>query len=218
MPQRAETARTIAVTGSGTVSVRPEIARISFGIETTASEMAEANTTHQERAKALLLSLSNYDVASTYFYSYPIYNYENEKRVTGYEITSTYELVTENLGEIDKITDIILFSGGAYINSVEFALKDNSATYATALSKALENAKAKATALIADNKELRIKKISEQNYFYSPCRMSYSDYMCAETGDIATLELLSGEIGETKSIIYKDIEINANIDVEFIVI
>lgn len=248
----------IKVTGNGVISVTPEVAKISFAIETLADTMTNANTSHQAKAKTLLSALKDYNVVSTYYNCYPIYNYENEKHLTGYEIYSNYELTTENLNAINDIIDLILVNGGTNINNVEYYLKDDSNKYYSALSLALNDAQTKASALIDSDMHLTIKSIKEQNYFYRPYKLSVSlnSNTNARNSDIATLEakdeikpvqndnneiisdLKQNENGNelnnylnketieeqntnlnesNPNLTYKNIEITANIEVEFIV-
>ncbi len=50
-------AQTITVVGQGTVSVVPDIARITIGVETTASTVADGSTENEAKMKALLAAL-----------------------------------------------------------------------------------------------------------------------------------------------------------------
>lgn len=235
----------IKVTGNGTISVKPEIAKINFAIETLAGTMAEANVKHQAKAKALLSVLQGYDVVSAYYNCYPIYNYENEKHLTGYQIYSGYELTTENLNGIDGIINIIILNGGTNVNDVEYYLKDNSTSYYSALTFALNDAQTKAMALIDEGMHLKVKSIKEQNYFYCPYKLSLSTNANARQNDVLVIkekeagtalkeqgehnstqiivngnENLGSDEGGVKneqygSTAYKNIEITANIEVEF---
>jgi hypothetical protein len=147
----------IWVTGQGKVSVVPDIASLSLGIEAQAATVAEAQSQAAEAMDRVMTALADNGVAEkdikTQYYSiYPVRRWDDGKEtLIGYRVTNT---VTAKIRDIDRagaIIDAVAEAGGdlTRINGISFSVDDPSAYQEEAREKAMADAKAKAEQLAA---------------------------------------------------------------------
>ncbi|MGN1227669.1 MAG: SIMPL domain-containing protein [Christensenellales bacterium] len=206
-PANSHSQNEIIVSGNGKIKVNPEIAKIRFSVCTQAENLADANTQQKEKIENIKATLSDFTITTTYFSTYPIYDYQNGKILQSYEICNNFEILTENFSMLNTIIDNLQQSGATSIENIEYTLKDDTQAYNEALSVALNNAIDKAQTLsLAQNAEIKIKEICEQGYFYNPYIKS-----------VQTLELRNETENENGTLIISpnEIEINATITVKF---
>ena len=150
----------IRVSGTGTVSVEPDVAILQVGVEVFAGKVSTARLEASKAMDSVVSVLKKEgveekDIQTTRFNIYPRYDYEevtiNGKRIgtqvrTGYTVNNT---VKAKIYEIDKVGEIIdkgADAGGDYarINGVDFTV-DDPTPYQTEIRKmAVEDAVGKA--------------------------------------------------------------------------
>jgi len=150
----------IRVSGTGTVSVEPDVAILQVGVEVFAGKVSTARSEASKAMDSVVSVLKKEgveekDIQTTRFNIYPRYDYEevtiNGKRIgtqvlTGYTVNNT---VKAKIYEIDKVGEIIdkgADAGGDYarINGVDFTV-DDLTPYQTEIRKmAVEDAVGKA--------------------------------------------------------------------------
>ena len=150
----------IRVSGTGTVSVEPDVAILQVGVEVFAGKVSTARSEASKAMDSVVSVLKKEgveekDIQTTRFNIYPRYDYEevtiNGKRIgtqvlTGYTVNNT---VKAKIYEIDKVGEIIdkgADAGGDYarINGVDFTV-DDPTPYQTEIRKmAVEDAVGKA--------------------------------------------------------------------------
>ena len=150
----------IRVSGTGTVSVAPDVAILQVGVEVFAGKVSTARSEASKAMDSVVSVLKKEgveekDIQTTRFNIYPRYDYEevtiNGKRIgtqvlTGYTVNNT---VKAKIYEIDKVGEIIdkgADAGGDYarINGVDFTV-DDPTPYQTEIRKmAVEDAVGKA--------------------------------------------------------------------------
>ena len=130
----------IRVSGTGTVSVEPDVAILQVGVEVFAGKVSTARSEASKAMDSVVSVLKKEgveekDIQTTRFNIYPRYDYEevtiNGKRIgtqvlTGYTVNNT---VKAKIYEIDKVGEIIdkgADAGGDYarINGVDFTVDD----------------------------------------------------------------------------------------------
>jgi len=145
----------IWVTGEGTVSVVPDVAVLSLGIEAQEETVAEAQQQAAGAMEAVMAVLDDYDIAkkdikTQYFNIYPVRRWDNgEDTLIGYRVRN---MVTVKIREVDEtgvIIDAVAEAGGDYtrINSISFTVDDPTDYYEEAREKAMDDAKDKAEQL-----------------------------------------------------------------------
>ncbi len=155
----------IWVTGTGEMSLSPDIALVRLGVETTATTVTEARGDAAKAMEAVIAAvklngLTDDDIQTTSFNIWPEYEYQevvsggvssNKRVLTGYQVSNTAAIKIRDLDAVGKIIDDVASAGGdaTRINGIDFSIEDPSA-YTTqlredAVKAAMENAKHFAT-------------------------------------------------------------------------
>ena len=145
----------IWVAGEGKVSVVPDVAILSLGIEAQDETVAEAQQQAAEAMEAVMAALDDSgiaekDIKTQYFSIYPVRRWENDEEIlVGYRVTN---MVTVKIREVDDtgvIINAVAEAGGDYtrINSISFTVDDPTEYYEEVREKAMADAKAKAEQL-----------------------------------------------------------------------
>ncbi|MBM3332451.1 DUF541 domain-containing protein [candidate division WOR-3 bacterium] len=158
--------RTLAVTGTAEVSVRPDICNISFGVETFHKKSArEAYRMNGEvmtalSAAVLATGIESKDVQTSGFAVAPQYHYDNDnhRRVfDGYRVYHALEVKVRDLNKPSAVLDAGMEAGATQVNSVTFAVENPKKYTAEARVEAVRAAQAKAQTM-ADLTGVRLGK------------------------------------------------------------
>ncbi len=145
----------IWVTGEGKVSVTPDVAILSLGVEAQTKTVAQAQEQAREAMEAVRSVLDEHGVAKkdikTQHYSiYPVRRWDKDREILiGYRVTN---IVTAKIRKVDDtgiIIDAVAEAGGDYtrIDSISFTVDDPTDYYEEVREKAMDDAKAKAKQL-----------------------------------------------------------------------
>lgn len=142
------------VAGEGKVSVTPDIARLTFGVQQTGESLKQVQGDVNAKTKTLTaafkkLGIEEKDIKSTSYNIYPQYDYTNGQKITGYQISTDYEVVIK---DFDKVNDAIVAgtaTGANIVRNISFDLNDSVKIEKTneARAKAVGDAKTKAEGL-----------------------------------------------------------------------
>jgi len=118
----------IWVTGVGKVTVTPDLAVVSLGVQAQSSTVADAQ---QQAAKAMVdvmaalksNGVADKDIATQYYNITPVYSYDRDtgKQVLeGYSVSNTVTVKIRTVGNAGIVIDAVASAGGDYtrINSV----------------------------------------------------------------------------------------------------
>jgi uncharacterized protein YggE len=146
--------RTISVNGSGVVTLTPDMATISIGVQTenTQAERAVSQNTRQAQAVADALAefgIEPRDIKTTNFSIYPRQDRDNEGilRQVYYVVNNTVLVTVRDLDSLGEVLDAVVQAGANSINNISFDASDRESAYQDALEAAMENAIARATIL-----------------------------------------------------------------------
>lgn len=144
----------ISVTGSETVKMKPDRARVQFTIETQADTAKKAQSDNDDEINDLVdtledLGVSDSDITTSNYSLYPKYDYSDngDGSITGYTLSCT--LLVENQ-DVDGVSTIIAGCSDAGITSIsglEYYCEDDTDSYSDALKKAIADAQTKAEAV-----------------------------------------------------------------------
>lgn len=146
---------TISVTGTGKVTVKPDVADISLGVQVqsdTAKGARDAAATKMNDIIAALkaLGIADEDIQTSTIDISPVYDYNSSTpRITGYQVTN---MVTVHVTDITKVADVIdnsVAAGATNVNGVTFDIADRATAENTARGDAVKDARAHADALAA---------------------------------------------------------------------
>lgn len=154
MDVRTQTPATITVTGDGKVSAAPDIAQVSFGIQTGPQTSANgAVTILTTKMKAVIeavkkAGIPDKDMTTEQFSLNPTYDWTGGvQRLRGYDAT---QMLRVKIRDLDKVGDILSAATAAGANqagNMVFVLDDPNAVQAQAREKAIAEAKEKAKVL-----------------------------------------------------------------------
>jgi uncharacterized protein YggE len=141
--------RHVTVIGSGQVQGAPDTLNSDLGVEVIAPDVSSAIATASTQAKAVTDAMvaagaRREDIRTTDVSVQPQYN--TDQTVTGYRSSNTVHVVVHDLTKASAILAAAAQAGGneTRINSVSFALGDNSKLLADARARAFADAKARA--------------------------------------------------------------------------
>lgn len=140
----------ITVSGTGSVSMVPDVAYVTLGVNTQDASPKTAQEKNNRLIEKVInavigMGIAEKDIKTTNFYMYPNYDYnKGSEAIVGYTVSNT---VTVTVRDINKVGDVLgtAADAGANVSSgVQFSLLDSTAAYNEALVLAMENASAKA--------------------------------------------------------------------------
>ena len=140
------------VSGKGEITVTPNLATLSVGVETMEVSVADAQAKAADGIKKVMKSLTDSgidqkDIQTGYFYVTQRLNYSSyESNIIGYTVTN---MLTVKIRDVNKTGDIINSAVAAAgdivrISNLSFSVEDPSGVYKQAREKAVANARDKA--------------------------------------------------------------------------
>ncbi|MBI2886625.1 MAG: SIMPL domain-containing protein [Chloroflexi bacterium] len=154
--------KTMTVAGHGQITLTPDIARSSFGVETTgrsAQETLDANAALMNQVIGRLkgLGVEEKDIRTTGIGLFPIRPprptppRDGEPTplpaIQGYRATNNVQVTLRDLGQVGNVIDAAVQAGANMVSGVSFGLEDVSAAQRSALAAAAANARSKADTL-----------------------------------------------------------------------
>ncbi len=147
-------AGTITVTGEGKSFVTPDIASISFGMQTgqqktAAVAMQKLSENMTKIYEALQdAGIDKKDIATENFWLNPVYNWQTGTQILqGYEANQSLRVKVRNLDKISDVVSVATAAGANQAGSVNFTVDDPEAKRAEARKEAIDQAKEKAQIL-----------------------------------------------------------------------
>jgi uncharacterized protein YggE len=143
----------IVVAGRGEVRVSPDRATIQVSVQTRAASAASAaseNATKQQSVLTALraLGLQNDQLSTINYNVYPEQRYEQGKEpvIVAYNVTNTILVDVRKLNQVGPIIDAALSHGANMIASLQFYASNTETARRSAISTAIEKARADAEA------------------------------------------------------------------------
>lgn len=145
----------IWVTGEGKISVVPDVAILSLGVEAQAMTVVEAQQQAAESMAAVMAVLDSYgiadkDIRTQYFNIYPMWRWQDDQEIlVGYRVNNMVTVKIRSVDETGAIIDAVVEAGGDYtrINSISFTVDDPTDYYDDVRELAMEDAQEKAKQL-----------------------------------------------------------------------
>ncbi|MBD3251147.1 DUF541 domain-containing protein [Candidatus Uhrbacteria bacterium] len=155
---------TISIEGEGTITSRPDIARLNVGVISEGQEVKTAQDENTKQVNDIIKALSalgiaDEDIQTSNYQVFPQYNYrEGEQELRGYRVSQSLSI---KIRDLEKIGDVLAKAGelgSNEIHGISFDLDDPSALEADARTKAIVDAKTKADVL-ADTLGVKIVRV-----------------------------------------------------------
>lgn len=141
---------TVNVVGQGKVSIVPDLAKVTVGIET--DKTANAAEAYKQASAAMVkivkaiadLGIDNKDVQTADYFLNPIYQYNNgENDLVGYQAVQSVTVTLRDLKKVSSLIEKSTTAGANRINNVMFTVEDMEKIKNQARLKAIVDAKAK---------------------------------------------------------------------------
>jgi uncharacterized protein YggE len=210
---------TVTVTGHGQLSLSPDTAFLTVGIETTGKTVADAQRQNRllvnrvvERLKALQIENERIQTAS--FTVSPRYKPAPKRsdapveppEIIGYVISNTVTVEVRNLDKVPSVVEESLAAGANSFHGLHWGLRDEQQAKVGALKQAASKAREKAAALseALKVKLIRLLNATEESHVVRPLpRVARS--MMATDGESGEMPVFSGQmkVEATVTLIYE---------------
>lgn len=147
----------IWVSGTGEVTVTPDIAILTLGVMSQETTVAQAQSGASDAMAKVMKALSDSgiaqkDIQTGYFNISQRSRWDDQKQteiITGYQVTNMVSIKIRETDKVGDIIDSVVQAGGDFIriNSINFSVEDPTAYYGQAREKAMKDAKNKAEQL-----------------------------------------------------------------------
>ncbi len=157
----------IAVSGVGSVSVKPDTALAQLGAEARAVTVADATADVDRRMRAVLerlraLGIAERDVRTVAYSVDPLGAPQpvgqDPTRIVSYRVTNLVEIRVRDLGSVGRVLDAAVAAGANVLRGLHFTLDNRDGIEAEARARAVRDATAKARQL-AEAAGLRLGEI-----------------------------------------------------------
>lgn len=202
----------ITVSGEGFVTVKPDIARATLGMEAVAATAKEAQRKNTEAMNKIVTVLKNLgleakDIQTTDFSLFPERRYDKssgQNQVAGYRAVNQVTITVRHLAKLGEAIDQSIQAGANHVQNISFTVETPDKWRAQAIARAVKDARAKADAL-ARASGVRIKRIialNESGININPYQMEYGYKKAAvlTAGDSLNTPLEPGSIKVTANV------------------
>ncbi len=149
--------RTISVSGTGRVSVVPDVADLRLGVTITTKTVESARSANATVMTGVIgalreLAIAPEDIQTTNLTLSPAYDYSsnrNPPRLTGYTLTNAVAVTVRDLATVGAVIDGSLGAGATSLDSISFRNRESAAAENAARQAAVADARAKAEVLAA---------------------------------------------------------------------
>jgi uncharacterized protein YggE len=163
--------RNITVNGTGVITLSPDLARISIGVQTQDADANRAVADNSDQAQEVVDTLLDFgieqeDIRTTDFSIFPRQDFDREGQPLeiSYVVNNTVRVTVRDLEQVGGVLDAVVQAGANNITGIQFDVADNSAAQADALQAAVLNARARAEAL-AEAAEVELGQVQSINSF-----------------------------------------------------
>ena len=144
---QAATTRQLSVSGTGTVSLAPDIARINIGVRSKSEDLNAAlaensNSTNQVIQTLQQSGVLTEDIQTISFNVYPeqVTLPGSENPTQNYSVENTVTVIVRDLSSMDRILDSVVRQGSNQIYGITYDLENKDQALSEARKLAIENA------------------------------------------------------------------------------
>jgi uncharacterized protein YggE len=147
----------IEVSGQGTATVTPDLARATFAVETRADSAAEASARNADAMDAVLralraagiegLRVETYGYSLQPEYSYPTENNNRTRVIDAYTALNNVRATVPDVTAVGRVIDVAVRAGANRVSSLSFEASDTETARREALTAAVRAARVQAEAI-----------------------------------------------------------------------
>jgi uncharacterized protein len=202
--------RTITVTGSGMVTLTPDLAYVYIGVQTLNASAATAMDENNVRAAALIEAIKAFgvdekDIQTTNFSIYPQDVYDDNFNVIGttYQVDNTVYVTVRDLGTLGDLLDAAFRAGANTINGISFDVADRTEAVSQARLAAVTDARRQADELTAAT-DVSIGDVQTISYYDSnPYPVYLESRVTMDSASSVPIQAGSMQITTTVTIVYE---------------
>ncbi len=146
--------RTISVSGSGRVTLTPDIAYISIGVHMENEDAAAAVASNNEQVQQVTDALESFDIdpkdiQTTNFSIFPRKDYDPEGKPLGitFIVDNSVHVTLRDIEEVGEVLDAVVKAGANSISGIQFDVEDKSEALSEARQAAVTDAQSQAEEL-----------------------------------------------------------------------
>jgi len=145
---------TLAVSGTGTVKVSPDVADVQLGVQITRETVKAARDDAAAAMTEVIAALRNLgiadaDIQTSYINIGPVYDYNSGQRITGYQVSNVVNVHVRDLAKLADVVDATVTAGATTVNSITFDVSNRTELEQQARELAVHDARAHADTLAA---------------------------------------------------------------------
>ena len=203
--------RTITVTGSGSVTLTPDIAYINIGVHSQDPTASVAISQNSTRAQAVIDALkaagiADKDLKTTNFSVYPQQQYDSGGKMTGiiYMVDNTVYVTVRDLTRLGVLLDASVIAGANNISNISFDVADKTSALSQARLTAVTNARKQADELTGAA-GVTLGAVQTISYYdiTPPVTIQYARAASADSASSVPVQSGSMEITTTVTIVYE---------------
>jgi uncharacterized protein YggE len=171
--------RSIEVTGIGLVTQSPDLAKITFAVETQDVTAEGANRANAEKTDRVIRALKNLGISSedlrTQNYSVsPRFRdrsrNERDLKPLGFVVSNALTITIRKLSDLGSAIDRAVEAGATRVNHIRFELSDPEGAREVALKRAMKHARAEALVLLSETPHQlgKVLRIRTQGGHFTP--------------------------------------------------
>lgn len=154
-PAGSEALRSMSVSGTGRVTIVPDLATINIGVRTEADAVTEALEGNTAQANAIAevlqdMGVAEEDIQTSNFNVYPSERYDpmtGQVEGSYFVVENTVNVMVRDLSQLGDVLSAVVEAGANSIYGINFSVEDRQAAIAEARQLAIEDAQAKAQAI-----------------------------------------------------------------------
>lgn len=143
------------VTGTGKVTVTPDIAKVGLGIEESGASLKTVQNSVNTKLNTLTgdlksLGINEKDIKTTNYNVYPEYNYETRPpKINGYRVNTNLVVTVRDFDKVNEVLERATGKGANVVGNISFEVNDDTEKKLMneARKKAVDEAKEKASGL-----------------------------------------------------------------------
>ncbi len=198
--QDVERINSITISGEGKIQAKPDIAMVTLGVVSQATNVASAQKDNTEKMNKITkamkdLGIDEKDLKTINYSIYPRYNYESGRQnIIGYDVSQSLEVKIRDLDKISSVLSKAAGLGANQVGSLAFTFDDPEKLKVEARSEAIKNAKEKAQVL-TDELGVNLGRVidfSESSNAAQPPKY-YAEKALGMGGDGASPDIQTGE-------------------------
>lgn len=201
--------RTITVTGSGMVTLTPDIAYVYIGVHTQDTSATTAMNQNNLQTGAVIEAIRGFgvaeaDIKTTNFsvYPQPVYDDNFNQVGTTYVVDNTVYVTVRDLAKLGDLLDASVVAGANTVHGISFDLDDKTGALSQARLAAVEDARRQADEL-AGATGVKVGEVQSISYYDStPVPVYYEARAAMDMAASVPVQAGSMQVTTTVTIVY----------------